>query len=550
MDDGAKRLWQEHRPNPSHPVDTPCPAPWVSLEFDPSGWVLACCASHMYPLGRIGPHRLSSIWRGERAESFRQTLRRWDLTVACGPCRWHLEHGRFDPVAAVYDAYPMASADPTGPFMMQFALGNTCNLACVMCNGELSSRIRREQDQPPLESPYNEEYFDDLEPMLGDLGLVKFQGGEPFLVPAHLRVWRLLDQLATPPRQLVTTNGTVWNDTVEWVLDRFHVDISISVDAVTSETYRTMRGGNFDRLMSNIDRFEAEATRNGTSMHVSYCLTTLNWRELPAFLLWAERFASPATVNVVTDLGLALHDLPLDDLERVQRFWHEQSGSDIHQLHRNQAVWETQLRQLASVIEERRRGVGVAIRQPKRALNVGFASAETRPTDVARTSSNPEDPAAGAEARATAIALEIDALRGWSTDHIVTRITISPNGTIAAVDAPQPHRGLDIRIVGKPSSEIVDSISRADGRPLWWIDEGTLTAANGERLAVRTFALSETASRGTPGTIVRTLEFPGARTADERFGTDGNPHREVLIAFDAIYETARSQTTNLGGPNE
>lgn len=188
MEPAVRARWESARPTQDHPFETACVAPWVSIEFDPAGWVYACCTSGMYPLGRIGRDRLSDLWNGDRARVLRDALRRYDLSVACGPCRWHLEHGRMDPVAAVYDRYPVESDTPRAPHMMLFALSSRCNLGCVMCNPELSSTLRTEAGLAPLPSRYDDQFFEDLEPLLTELKLAKFLGGEPFLAPEHKRV--------------------------------------------------------------------------------------------------------------------------------------------------------------------------------------------------------------------------------------------------------------------------------------------------------------------------------------------------------------------------
>ena len=113
-------------------------------------------------LGRIGEQRLTELWGGPRARVLREALARDDLSVGCASCRWHLEHGRTDPDAAVYDRYPLGSSDPAGPVAMTFALSNRCNLACVMCTPELSSTLRHRAGLAPLRSPYDDEFFDDL----------------------------------------------------------------------------------------------------------------------------------------------------------------------------------------------------------------------------------------------------------------------------------------------------------------------------------------------------------------------------------------------------
>src|SRR5690606_14331645 len=115
VDGGFERAWREQRPGRELGHEPICVAPWVSLELDPSGWVYACCANQSYPLGRIGVDRLADLWNGPRAQVLKEALERWDLSVGCGSCAWHFDHGRMDPDAAVYDRYPVSGPAPAGP---------------------------------------------------------------------------------------------------------------------------------------------------------------------------------------------------------------------------------------------------------------------------------------------------------------------------------------------------------------------------------------------------------------------------------------------------
>lgn len=520
MDERALQAWAEHRPGQHHPVDTVCVAPWVSMEFDPSGWVYTCCASQLYPLGRIGEQRLAELWGGHRATVLRESLRRADLTVACGTCRWHLEHRRMDPVAAVYDRLPVESPDPQWPHMMLFALSNRCNLGCVMCTPELSSTLRSGAGLEPLESPYGDSFFDDLAPFLEHLHLVKFTGGEPFLAPEHKRIWDLLAALGATPKMHVTTNGTVWTDTVEKVLDRFDVDISISVDAASAGTYAEVRrGGDFDALMVNIDRFD-EATRSkGTSLHVSYCLLDQNAHELAEFLTWAERFAIPASVNLVVDEGLALHDRELDRLEEVQRAWEEDERGLASRLGANRPVWDTQRAQLDSVIAERRRGIPPP---PRRAIAVerSMFSIPGPPQPGGDRILDHRRVGGAAEHH---LADEIERLRRWSCGGDVAVVFVERTGLISEVRSANPRLGIHgDSVIGRHIEDLPSCIEAADGRRAWIIDMDQIGDTT-----IRTLALSQDAPvRGSTGLAVRTVQVP----ADDGWF--------VLLAEDTIYERA------------
>ena len=124
----AEAEWEVCVPD-SPPFDTACRAPWVSLEFDPAGLVYGCCASQLWPLGRIGVDRLSSIWGGPRAHVIREALRNWDFWRAAAPADGISSTvGWIRSLPSTTGIRSKRSAC-RGQHMMLFALSNRCNLA-------------------------------------------------------------------------------------------------------------------------------------------------------------------------------------------------------------------------------------------------------------------------------------------------------------------------------------------------------------------------------------------------------------------------------------
>lgn len=515
MDLSARAAWTSARPGKDHPVDAACVAPWVSLEFDPQGWVYTCCANQLYPLGRIGDERLGELWAGDRARVLRTALQRWDTSSGCGSCRWHLEHGRVDTDAAVYDRYHLASTEPAGPASMTFALSNRCNLGCVMCNGELSSTLRHEAGLPPIVSRYDDQFFEDLVPFLPGLQYAKFLGGEPFLIPEHERVWRLMDEVGGPPRLQVTTNGTVWTDRADWLLDRFVVDITVSVDAYSAAGYeRIRRGAKHSTLLDNIERFRTRCAASGAELRLCFCLMADNVDELAPFLRWADRLGVPVSVNVVSDEGLALHDGAIDHLEAVQRAWEAEEDHD-RPGGLNAEVWDTQRAQLAAVLDERRRGIGPAPRQAQRATPGFFA----HPAPPSSTDQAPD------------IDDERDRLAAWGQGP-VAELHVDADGLVAGVTAARPDLGLDESLVGRRAGELVDVLTAATGRALWILGLDQVGSA-----VVRTAVLATGQPvRGAPGTVVRCVSTP----VGDRW--------TVLIATDHIHERSTAASVAVPAP--
>jgi MoaA/NifB/PqqE/SkfB family radical SAM enzyme len=491
MDRSAIAAWEEARRGHGLPFSTACVAPWVALEFDPAGWVFACCANQTYRLGRIGHDRLADLWNGERIATLRDAMRRWDFSVGCQSCRWHLEHGRMDPDAAVYEGYEVTDEFPSAPRAMTFALSNRCNLGCVMCNPALSSTLRHQAGIPALPSSYDDEFFEDLALFLPGLEYAKFLGGEPFLIPEHHRVWDLMEEVGGPPRLQVTTNGTVWNDRVERVLSRFATDITVSIDAATAATYESIRrGAHHEDVLVNIERFRVACAAAGTELRLCFCLMANNWHELGAFLRWADELAVSVSINLVSDDGLALHDLPLPALDEVASTWSAQDVGLSSILRTNGEVWRTQLTQLEVVRAERRAGIEPPSKQPRQVSQGFFAE-------------GPATPSSPQAASAEDVEAHRARLERWSGGGQVAIVEVDGGRSVRSVI--QPHLRLGIvaaNVVGRPLDEVVTVISAADGRPAWVLDVERF-----DDHTVRMIGLSTNPVRGNPASMVRTIEL-------------------------------------------
>ena len=209
----------------------------------------------------------------------------------------------------------------------------------------------------PLPHVYGPDFFDQLVPYLEHCDLADFVGGEPFLVREHHEIWNLMIDRGIRPRCSVTTNGTIWNDDVERVLESFDTDLRISIDGVTKETFERIRvGADFDGVMANLDRFVEYSQRRSTWLAVSWCFLQQNWFELGDMLLLAEERRIPVTVQTVIEPEYGVQRLPTPELEEVHNRLTRQSAEIAPSLEINREVWQRQLDMLHAELERRKAG--------------------------------------------------------------------------------------------------------------------------------------------------------------------------------------------------
>lgn len=278
--------------------------------------------------------------------------------MGCTVCRHRVDHDGGEHPYEGYAGFELPTSFPAWPRQLTFALRNTCNLECVMCGADRSSRIRsRRAGLEPLPGYYEDHFFGQLEPFLEHCDRVEFVGGEPFLIKEHLRVWNLLSELGLSPEVGVTTNGTIWNATVEDLLQRFDTDVRISIDGYTTATFEAVRrGASAELVFANLERFLEYTRSRGTQLIINWSLLRHNWFELAPMLIWAEERKIPVKVMTVIEPAHGLQRIPDSELEVARMVLADQAESSASILQINRAVWEKQLRMIDSELDRRSAG--------------------------------------------------------------------------------------------------------------------------------------------------------------------------------------------------
>lgn len=461
------------RPDPTSRVL--CNAPFVALDFDPFGNVQACCANALYPLGNVVETDLQSIWTGERAAELRRAIEEGDLSFGCTVCRYRLDFEAGDVPRDYYDQFAVGAGVPPWPQLLSFSLHNTCNLECIMCGGDSSSRIRTRRDgAAPLPHVYGDSFFSDLIPFLDQCTAVDMVGGEPFLVREHRRVWDLLIESGNRPKMSVTTNGTIWNDTVEKVLDAFDTTICVSVDGTSAATFERVRvGSSFVEVMANLDRFRAYARARGTGVHLSFSLVRQNWFELGSVLRFAEECGMEVTVQTVIEPEFGVQRLPTAELRTVVESLELESVDLLPELAVNRAVFLAQLGRLQSELRERADGhPRPVVMEPPSEENAARVVATLRAAgrNSARSWFDRSSRRSDVAERA------VSDLRRWGGGREPGRLVIGADGTIVASDLGgvllSGQRPPD-DLVGRPTGDLLELIADSVGGELWIGEESS-----------------------------------------------------------------------------
>jgi radical SAM protein with 4Fe4S-binding SPASM domain len=332
-----------------------CYAPFVSMYFDQHGDVRVCCQNVKHTIGNITERTLDEIWHGEKVRNLRASIRKCDLRNGCGFCEWQFLDGNdTGEFIRTFDQFAVATDMPAYPKLMEFSISNTCNLECLMCNGEWSSSIRTKREKKkPLPKLYGESFFAQLRSYLPHLERADFYGGEPFLEHEAYKIWNMMIEMDLKTLCRVTTNGTQYNEKVERVIHSLPFEFTVSMEGVTKQTVEKIRkNSNFEEVISNFKRFHSYARSMNTGISFTMCLMTLNWHEFGDFLLFADQWDVGVFVNTVTNpRSLSLYHLSKSDLAEVVRQMEQKDDFYLQRLGRNRGVWITELDRLRRALE-------------------------------------------------------------------------------------------------------------------------------------------------------------------------------------------------------
>ncbi len=217
-----------------------CLAPSTALYFNLYGDVLACCKNTTSKLGNVKHKSIIDIWNGEERKQLIENIKSYSLeNNGCIGCKNSIITGQYNSVLArMYDIPFMNIPKNIFPLDITFEISNTCNLECKMCNAEYSSSIRINRDNvPKLNNPYPDDFLEQLIPFLQHVKIVRFQGGEPFLINIYLDIIDKICEINPVCKIYIQTNGTVYNERVKKIISLKNLHLSISVDSLEKENY-------------------------------------------------------------------------------------------------------------------------------------------------------------------------------------------------------------------------------------------------------------------------------------------------------------------------
>lgn len=294
---------------------SPCVAAHNNMYFTTDGNVAPCWLMVGHAEQWNKNKSIKDIWFGEEFQKIRKDLENGVFNSQCRICKQKIEADTW-PLALAYDGFTVKEY----PTLLELELSNQCNLECVMCEGRLSSGIRKNRDKlPPLPMIYDDSFIKQIEEFIPHLEELRFNGGEPFAQKIVYDICMLAAKINPTLKINIATNGTVYNKQVKKILESCNIHLNISIDSLTKENYESIRlNGNFDELMSNFEIFKNYCHSNNRGLSVMVNPMRNNWWEMPNFVEFTNKNFVYLWYNTIHHPEhLSIWKLPSDQLKTI-----------------------------------------------------------------------------------------------------------------------------------------------------------------------------------------------------------------------------------------
>jgi MoaA/NifB/PqqE/SkfB family radical SAM enzyme len=266
-----------------------CKHPFTGFYIGPTGNIVLCCMGQDLPLAHIdNVDDLELFYNDSVMEKFRKGLGqgKYSIMPPCNTC-YQMELQDLNPFKTSmgntfkfknfdddWKAWQMNDHRPMR--YLEYTLSNICNADCATCNSEWSSKWQEldrkfNRSVTPLQKVADKNIAK-IEKVLYGLEHLMIKGGEPF---ADIRNIRILQKLieVNPNCQvhIVSNFHAITPEAMDIIANLPNVNFIASIDAVTSETYKWIRGGNFEKTIANM-KTVSKLTNNKISVNVTISL--------------------------------------------------------------------------------------------------------------------------------------------------------------------------------------------------------------------------------------------------------------------------------------
>ena len=182
---------------------------------------------------------------------------------------------------------------PAFPVHLDIELADACNQNCTFCPRNRKTHPRlpyKLNTKAILKEEWLAKMFREAEAK--GLYSINIAFGEPLVYPKVFQVIRRFHKIGVVDSRIVT-NGLWLDRFYDEIFDSGLVNLYVSIDAFSEETYRKQRGRGYDMVVNNVLCFLEERKRRNSLLpatRVSFVETKVNRHELQAFRnFWEDK---------------------------------------------------------------------------------------------------------------------------------------------------------------------------------------------------------------------------------------------------------------------
>ncbi len=296
-----------------------CYAPFNNLLIDQQGCIKICCHNISYILGRFPIDRINDVWFGKMRQSITNQFLFDETPDSCNSC---IKNGLNIDLLSTKTAYSKRKNlinFNQYPYQIDFLLDNNCNLDCIMCSSNISTSSTNTDVYALEKVNFNEDFFTQIKPFLEKGRFFVFGGGEPFLIQIYSKMWKYIYEKNSSATIYVQTNGTILTDQIKKTIEKYKINIGISIDSVNKENYEKIRrNASFEKTFENIEYFIQYSDSQKKNMTLMVTPMIINADEIPHIFEYANNNNLHFSLSILDrPVHLAIWSLPSKEIFKL-----------------------------------------------------------------------------------------------------------------------------------------------------------------------------------------------------------------------------------------
>lgn len=300
-----------------------CPVLWNEMTIDQHGYIIFCCHSTKGQHAHISEiDNLLDFFNGKIYQKARKLLWEEDkIHPACQSCidrnknnistlRTYKLQEKFNLDVSNYNKQKIN--------MLEINFSNICNQQCVMCNSTYSSKWFKDDtklkstefNRTPVKMSYKLSDDDILKiiEIIDSVEILNIKGGEPTIDPSFIKFMEMISK-KYPQKQirLVTNFQSIDPQLMDSLCKLTDLSLVVSLDG-THELYNWIRGGDYDKVISNLKHFAEFSVRPRINFTTAF--TCFNIHTLNEFIQDIEKLNQSLKINYSGRLSLRLVNYP------------------------------------------------------------------------------------------------------------------------------------------------------------------------------------------------------------------------------------------------